>query len=627
MTELEEKLIELANYYYEGNPQISDEEYDALVKKLKKENPNSELFNKVVGTDVKGIDKKYKLPITMGTLDKCNSEEEMKSWWNKHPNNDLVASLKIDGNGAVLTYKDGKFVCAYSRGDGEYGQDYTDKILKISDIPTTLKDNFSGHIRGEIYMLRTVWEKNFKDQKNPRNTAAGILGKKDVEDCKYLNFIAYEVFDDENKVDKTEVDKFTFLMSNGFRVPEWYAKVTLDQLIDWKNKIDPNDLIPCDGIVIRQNKVDKEDLMRKVPLNACALKPELQVGITTLIDIEWSMKGRYISPVAILEPVELEGTTVQRASLSNLNIMRELNVGIGDSVFVEKRGLIIPKIIKVAEHKTKLLNWKTPTVCPVCGTKLVENDSGILECVNEECSRKIAHRLKKFSKIFDIKYIGESFVEKIEKAEITFEDFIKMASGNNKEVFNKYSGGVNGVKIYEQIKNIFNTPISAAQFLATFDAPMLDEKRFLLFGEKTLDELINLSNDREKIISFKGIGDEIADVYINFFKNNIQEINSLRQYFTFKNVNDIIKTENNGGKKMSKIAGKSFCFTGKACKPRKELQEIVVKNGGINKDSVVKGLDYLVTDDTESGSAKNKKAKELGIPVISSVDFLVMAAN
>ena len=620
MSELEEKLIHYSNAYYQGNELISDAEYDALVEKLKKDNPNSELFNKVVGSDIKGVDKKYKLDITMGTLNKCNSEEQMKEWWKKHPHDDLWASLKIDGNGVYLAYKNGKFVYARSRGDGEYGLDYTDKVLKIASIPTSLKTNFSGFIRGEIYMLRSTWKKNFSNQKNPRNTCAGILGKKEPEDCKYLNFIAYEVFDNEEKVDKTENDKFTFLQKEGFDVPEYIENPTLEQLFECKNKIVTDGEIPCDGIVIRQNKVDKNDLLRQIPLEACALKPNLQVGVTKMIDVEWSMMGRYLSPVAILEPVELEGTTVQRASLSNLNVMKELNAGIGDTVYVEKRGLIIPKIIGVAERLTKTNNWNIPTTCPVCGGPVIVNNSGILECVTETCPRKVGHRFKKMFKVFGIKGVGDSFVSKLEDAGITIEDFLEMCKNDDKKILNKYAGGINGEKIYTQMRDAMGKQISAAKFLAIFDEPMLDEKRFLLFGNKTLDELILLSiKGKGEIMNFKGIGEEIADAYIKFFNKNKEEIFALRQYFTFESVYDIIEENENGGKKMSMP---TICFTG-ACLgfTRKELTEKCQGKYDV-KDSVTKDLDYLACADPNSGSSKLQKAAKNGTKIISYDELL-----
>lgn len=622
MTELEERIKLLADAYYQGQELAPDSEYDALIKVLKEKQPDSELLKHgVIGSDIKGVSKKYKLDITMGTLEKCNSDEELKDWIKKHPHDDIVAELKIDGNGQYLRFKDGKLDYIRSRGDGEYGEDSTENVKKVPNIPHNIDETFSGKIRGEVFMLRSVFDKDFsKDNKNPRNTAAGIVKRLDGKDMDKLFFIAYDVFDDNDVVDKTEVGKLEFLEKNGFSIPEYLVNPTIEELIAWKNKLNPNGEIPCDGIVIKQNKVNKDDLMRLTPMNNVAFKPNLQVGATEMIDIEWSMKGRFVSPVAILAPVELEGTTVQRASLSNLNIMRELGAEIGDTVLVEKRGLIIPKVVGVAEsHHVKgaTWNWKVPINCPACGSLLMENENGSLECVEESCPRKIAHRLKKFAKIFDIKYIGDSFVENIEEAGITFEDFLKMASGNDRTVFNKYSGGANGTKVYDQVKNVLGSQITAAQFLATFDAPMLDEKRFLLFGEKTLDELIRLSMDKEKLLSYKGIGEEIANVYMKFFDNNQDEIFALRQYFTFQSIYTKIKTE--GEKKMSMP---TICFTG-ACPgfTRSELTEKCQGKYDV-KDSVTKDLDYLACADPNSGSSKLQKAAKNGTKIISYTELL-----
>lgn len=436
----------------------------------------------------------------------------------------------------------------------------------------------------------------------------------------HLSLCTYEVFDDIGAMDLTEQTKFFFLENEGFETAQHELNLSFEEVVEWKNNLQPNGEIPCDGLVIKPNRVDKTDTERQMPLNMCAFKPNLQMAVSTVQEIEWSMQGRYLSPVAIIEPVELEGTTVERASLANINVMQGIYVGA--QVMVAKRGLIIPKIEKILNPKADA--FEIPKTCPACGGQLVVNDSGMVECPNEACPRKVGHRFKKMFKTFGIKLTGDKFVQNLENAGITIEDFLKMCANDNPKVLNKYAGGVNGEKIYQQMKNL--GPISAAKFLATFDAPFLDEKRFLLFGNKTLNDLIMLYlKGKDAVMSFKGIGEEIADVYIDFFKKNKDEISALRKYFTFESVYDIIIPK--GEEKVSKIAGKSFCFTGKACKPRKELQEIVSKNGGINKDSVVKGLDFLVTDDTESGSAKNKKAKELGIPVISSVDFLMMAAG
>ena len=619
MTELETKIKNFADNYYQGNELISDAEYDALIEQLKREQPDSELLNDVVGSDLKGIDKKYKLPITMGTLAKNMTNSEFESWWSKHAaTTDVVCSLKVDGNGVLLEYKNGKFNFAYSRGNSEYGLDLTSKVKKmkgfIDEIP-----NFSGYIRGEAVLRQKDYEEHFSDKKNGRNAAAGILGRKDDEGSEHLSLIVYDVFDDNNVVDKTEIDKLNFLDSHGFEVPLWWAGVQCADVIEFKDNL--KDYIKqvgyaCDGIVIKQNKVSKEDLMRHTPLENCALKPNREIEITTVKKIIWQLGGRYFSPVVTVEPVELCGTTVKRASVANVNIMNELGIYEGAEVEITKGGEIIPKILKVLNPKKNA--FAIPTVCPVCGGKVVVNSSGAPECINEVCSKKVAHRYKRLFKVFNIKGAGDSFVSSLEDAGITIEDFLEMCNNSNKEILNKYAGGINGEKIYIQMKNAMKTPITAAQFLATFDVNLFDEKKLNQLGNKSLDEILNL--DYNNIVNIDGFAETTATALINFLKNYKDEINSLRNYFVFKETSDNI-----GEKKMSKITGKSFCFTGKACKPRSELEAIVINNGGSVKNGVVKTLDYLVTDDTESGSSKNKKAKELNIPVITSLEFLEMA--
>ena len=619
MTELEEKIKEYANNYYQGNELISDEDYDLLIAKLKAEQPDSELLKGPIGSDIKGVAQKIKLPITMGTLDKCNTEEEMKTWWDKHNHNDILAELKIDGNGQCLLYKNGEICQTISRGDGEYGEDTTINISKIPNVLHTLNTTFNGKIRGEVAMLRSTFNKHFPDGKNPRNQCAGIVKRLDGKDMDKLVFIAYDVFDDDNVVDKTEASKLQFLMDNGFQVPEWRANPSFKELIEWKNNLDPNGEIPCDGIVIKQNKVDKNDLMRHTPLNNVAFKPNLQSARTIVNKIDWQICGRYLAPVAYVKPVELEGTTVEKASLANVNIMNALGIYEGAEVIISKHGLIIPQVDLVINPKKNA--FTVPTVCPVCGGPIVINDSGAPECITETCPRKVGHRFKKMFKVFGIKGAGDSFVSKLEDAGITIEDFLEMCKNDDKKVLNKYAGGVNGEKVYTQMRDVMGKQISAAKFLAIFDEPMLDEKRFLLFGNKTLNDLMFLScKSKEEITSFKGIGEEIADVYINFFNKNTEEIIALRQYFTFESVYVTIEEENNGGGK--KMSMPTICFTG-ACIgfTRKELTEKCQGKYDV-KDSVTKDLDYLACADPNSGSSKLQKAAKNGTKIISYTELL-----
>lgn len=616
MTELETKIKNFADAYYQGRELISDSEYDALIERLKKENPESSLLNDVVGTDIKGINKKYKLPVTMGTLEKCMTVESFKEWYSKHPHNDLVAEEKIDGNGILLHYKNSKLYEAFSRGDSEYGENITKNVMLFKDIPLVLNDSFTGYIRGEAIMFNDIFVSEYsKNMKNPRNAVAGIIKRLDGEGCDDVNFIAYDVF---GGFDKTEADKISFLSNNGFDVPKTELNPSYDKILELRDNIKNEKKYNIDGIVIKQNKVDKNDLMRKTPLNNVAVKPEMTIAVTTVNNIRWQLAGSVFSPVADVDPVELCGTTVVKASLANVNIMKKLNIGIGDEVEITKRGEIIPRIEKVIKHVGNS-NWNIPTVCPVCGGEVKINPSGLPECINPDCQRKSNHKFARMFKVFGVKGAGDAFLKNVEESGIDFKEFFDMCLSGKEDILNKFAGGVNGQKIKTQMMNVLSSPVSIEQFLAIFDVKLFDEKKLALVGNYSIDQLLNIS--KNELLEIKGFADITADAFINFMKDYKNEIKELEKYFTFKAKKIILNKEE---KNMGKLNGLSFCFTGKAVMPRKDLQKIVVDNGGENKDSVIKGLSYLVTDDTDSGSSKNVKAAKLGIPTITSIRFLEM---
>lgn len=611
MTELELEIKKYADAYYQGNELISDSDYDALIAKLKKEQPDSELLSKVVGSDLKGVSSKYKLDATMGTLDKCNTDAEMAEWWNKHPHTDLIAELKIDGNGQLLTYKNGQLAYVRSRGDGEYGDDTTVNVKRVQGIPLQLGVAFNGSIRGEVVMYRSTFDKYFSEGKNPRNMAAGIIKRLDGSDCDKLNFIAYDLFDNDNIYDQSEDAKLKFIQENGFQIPRYEINPTLESLKAWKDSLDPNGEIPCDGIVIKQNKVNKEDLMRHTPLNNVAYKPNCQSAVTTVKKIVWQLRGKFFGPVAEVEPVELEGTTVSRASLSNVNIMNELGVYEGAEVIMTKHGLIIPQVDKVLHPKQNA--FEIPSQCPVCGGEVVVNDSGIPVCMNPQCPKKVGHRYARFFKVFDVKGAGEAFLKNLEDISLPVEDFLAMCMGDDKTILNQYAGGINGEKIYAQMREAIAQPITAAQFLATFDLKLFDEKKLGQLGNKTLDDILSLRYD--DIIAIDGFADTTANALLDFLASYAEEIANLRKYFTFKSVEEMAADAPLTG-------GPSVCFTG-ACPgySRSELSAMAAGKYTV-KDAVTKDLDILVCADPNSGSSKLVKAAKNGTKLMSYEAFL-----
>lgn len=611
MTELELEIKKYADAYYQGNEIISDSDYDALIAKLKKEQPDSELLKKVVGSDLKGVSTKYKLDATMGTLEKCNTDEEMREWWYKHPHDNLIAELKIDGNGQLLTYVNGKLAYVRSRGDGEYGDDTTVNVTKVQGVPTQLSADFNGSVRGEVVMFRSTFEKYFPEGKNPRNMAAGIIKRLDGQGCDKLNFIAYDLFDKDNKHDASEADKLQFLKSNGFNIPRFEVNPTLESLKIWKDSLDPNGEIPCDGIVIKQNIVNKEDLMRHTPLNNVAYKPNCQSAVTTIKRIIWQLRGKFFGPVAEVEPVELEGTTVSKASLSNVNIMNELGVYEGAEVIMTKHGLIIPQVDKVLYPKHHA--FSVPVICPVCSGDVVVNDSGIPVCVNPACPKKVGHRYSRLFKVFDVKGAGEAFLKNLEDISLPVEDFFAMCMSEDKSILNQFAGGVNGEKIYAQMREALAQPVTAAQFLATFDLKLFDEKKLNQLGNKSLDEILALKY--EDIIAIDGYADTTANALLDFLSSYAAEIDSLRKFFIFKSVDEMAaeKTE---------VAGPSVCFTG-ACPGYSRSQLTEMASGRyVVKDTVSKDLDILVCADPNSGSSKLQKAAKNGTKLMSYEDFL-----
>jgi len=357
--ELEEKIKKCNEEYYDGGEIISDVEYDKLIAELRALDPNNPLLDTVIDNvrDIEGFEKK-KLPVTMGTLKKCQNEKEIFDIFKKLGNNKYLLELKIDGNGQLLCCDYGSLSLVISRGNATNGFDMTKNFIKIpfrkNSNPIVLENGmpFSGFIRGEVYMSNETFNKKYsKQMKNQRAAAAGIMKRLDGDGCEDLNFIAYDVFNDYF-ADKTEKDKLLFLINNGFTVPTFKEVSSAEEMIEWRKEVSQTrDKLqyPIDGIVAKSQKVDYEDLSRVTPLKNFAIKFDLDYAISKIIDIEWSFKGSILAPVAIIEPVELNGTTVSRASLHNVNIMERLGVEIGKHAMITKRGEIIPKVEKIID--------------------------------------------------------------------------------------------------------------------------------------------------------------------------------------------------------------------------------------------------------------------------------------
>ena len=358
--ELINQIKYYADAYYAGKELISDKEYDAMIEELRVLDPENPLIAGMAGDEDEEVASaagytKMDHKLITGTLDKCMTVEAFKDWERKHHWYDYHVSSKMDGAGFEAQYEKGKLVHLISRGDGYTGFDKI-KLAQYLDIPKTLNYPATMSVRGEFELSNTGFRthKCFADKKNPRNAGSGLMNKKfeeytdeEIDALKYMQFFAYDVLGPEF-VTKSEV--FKCLEGNGFKTPVNKVCKTVDEILKFREELakkrgTDEEEFAIDGIVIFINKFDAKDQHERIQKNATALKFDLMIAESTLIGIDWSMSGASLTPVGIIEPVELDGTTVTRANLCNLNIINNHGIRIGDKIRIAKMGEIIPRIL------------------------------------------------------------------------------------------------------------------------------------------------------------------------------------------------------------------------------------------------------------------------------------------
>jgi len=359
--QIRELLLTAAQAYYNGDEIMSDAEYDALIKKLKEIDPTDPLCaNGMAAADSCGDEKKIQHDMTTGTLSKCANLEELREWSkNKNLKERYSLELKIDGSSMELQFVNGQFVKAITRGDGKTGLDRTE-TLNLMNFPKSIDPSFTGSIRAEMVIYNEDFKKRFTDNANPRNAVAGVINRKfsaltkeQKEDLKYVHAICYDVKDERGFDTQTKL--MAWLETNGFEVSTHFTFEGVDLLSKandlrehLRDRIANGEIkFNCDGVVIKADNIDRADRQRKTPTRDVALKPELETAVSEIVDIVWEMAGSTLNPVAVIKPVQLEGTTVSRASLSNLAKMMDLGIEIGKMAVVKKSGMVIPQIIKV----------------------------------------------------------------------------------------------------------------------------------------------------------------------------------------------------------------------------------------------------------------------------------------
>lgn len=360
--ELENKLKQAQDAYYNGSePIMSDLEYDELWDELQTKFPTSNLLFGVGADHTDGF-AKVKHSIIMGSQAKANTAQDMTTFFLKNGKGAYLAQYKLDGCSIALNYENGKFMTGATRGDGTEGDDITRNVLQMKGLVKKLKDRFTGTVRGEVLLDKSVKEKYFPDMKNCRNAASGIMKHLDGSDCEKLTIRVYDAqYLDKTKSFGTQEFLQSWLQDNGFIVAEyvWFDTSSMKnpgqeaiELIrtEFSEYNSSNRDYDIDGIVFKKNEIDMHDIQTEYrPKTMIALKPKFTPKESVLRDIEWCVKNGTVTPVAIFDPVEIEGSTVQRASLGNISLMEYLGLEIGHRITVIKANMIIPKVIQDLE--------------------------------------------------------------------------------------------------------------------------------------------------------------------------------------------------------------------------------------------------------------------------------------
>lgn len=624
--------------YYNGNkPIMSDYEFDCKFDELKKweEETGIVLSNSPtqnVGYDVVSNLEKTTHSHPMLSLDKTKSVDDLIKF---SSGKDCVISLKMDGLTVLNTYENGKLQKSETRGNGNVGEVITHNAKVFEDFPINIPFDRRFEIEGEAIITKDDFEhiNTSGEYKTCRNLASGSVRQLDSRIAKdrHVHFIAWKVpfgF-------TTYIDGFRIAKDYGFEVVPYltYNSNTddINKKIEQLKAVAEEKSYPIDGLVISYNDVEYGKSLGMTghhPKHSLAFKFYDEEAVTILQDIKWGMgKTGQLTPVGIFNEVKLDNTTVNKALLHNVSILKELQLGIGDEITVYKANQIIPQ---VRENLTKSNIFNIPDKCPICGqpTRIVkENDSEVLVCTNDNCKGKLLGKLTHAVSRNALNIDGLS--------EATIEKFINLGWLNSiKDIYNlsehkdemkKLDGfGSKSVdKLLNSIEQSRNTNLQ--RFLYSLSIPLLGNsasKDIAEFCGNNFNSFVGALTEggKDAFTSINGIGEALGKSIINYWNKHSEEIMDLAQKFTFSKDEKIEKVEND------KINGKVFVVTGSVnhYKNRNELKTDIEKNGGKVSGSISSKTSYLINNDIDSNSSKNKKAKELNIPIITEEQFLSM---
>ena len=643
MKELARILNEASRAYYQEDRELmSNLEYDRLYEEYEALERETGLILSNSPTLQVGYEAVSSLPkevhqSPMLSLDKTKDREALAEWLGDQTG---ILSWKLDGLTIVLTYQDGALVKAVTRGNGEVGEVITNNARVFANLPLTLSQSLPGTLilRGEAVIRYSDFHRINKEipdaeakYKNPRNLCSGSVRQlnNQITAARNVHFYAFSLVQ-AVELPNSRIGQMSWLASLGFDVVE-FRKVrqeNLGQALDWfEGKIAGHD-IPSDGLVLAYDDIDYGNSLgatSKFPRDSIAFKWRDEIRETTLLEIEWSAsRTGLINPVAIFEPVELEGTIVRRASVHNVSILEGLALGIGDTISVYKANMIIPQI---AENLSRSGGVRIPEHCPVCGghTEIrQEKDVRSLYCANDDC---IAKHIKSFTHFvgrnaLNVQGLSEETLEKLISRGLVHEFADLFHLDRHKAVILEMDGF--GEKSYQKLVDSAEAAkrTTAARLLYSLGIPGIGQANAKVISKHYANDWQRIQQaTQEELLTIAGIGDVMAEAFVSYFQDeeNRQRVSRLLAEVTLEN------PDGAAGNKLEQIFDQVvFVITGavEQFDNRDAIKAAIEERGGKVTDSVTGKTDYLINNDSLSGSGKNKKARELGVPILTEQQLI-----
>lgn len=618
INELEKLILKHKALYYQGRPEISDAEFDSLENELKEKNPHSKVLN-IVGSLVKSSEK-IKHDKKMLSLDKTYIVDDLVTWMGKE---EIVSTLKLDGISCSLIFENGDFVLAKTRGDGTFGENITQKVLWIGNIPKHLSYKGKVEIRGELFcdeesflLLAEEMEKlNLERPTSQRNIVAGLMGRKEnLELCRYIKFMGFDVITETHF--NLETDKFEFLKKEEFLFPEFRVhkdKESLYDVIDFAKHFMSEGDYQIDGIVFTYNKNSLHEELGETahhPRYKIAFKFQGEAKETILNTIVWSVsRNGILTPVGDVTPVELSGAMISRVTLHNYGVVKANRLKSGDKISIIRSGEVIPKFLEVITPSTNL--FEIPSSCPSCESPVLVKDIR-LYCSNEKCPGRNKEVILNYIQKIGVEDLSGKRLEELLNAgfvktipdlyRLTADDLMKLDKVKDK-LSQKLIESIQKTKHVDFIIFLSSLGITGGAYNKC--------EKVVRAGFDSVEKIKNLTI--EKLMNVDSFAEKSATEFVNSIKEKSEMIDELVGLgMTF----EIEETRNTA------VSGLKICITGALSQKRNVIEDAIRLGGGLVVSSVSKNTDLLVTNETDPTSSKYKKALELKIKIITEAQLM-----